>query len=306
MKTLLVMLLLSVGTALANTKTEQIKIVVPFATGGPTSNLAFQLQKSLTNELKIPVIVDHRPGDGGSIGTSFAIQSHEPSLILNTSSIVLNTFRNPQPYHDNQLRPTLYLGNIPLILVASKKSNIVNWRGLKNSNRILNYGSAGTGSTLHLSMETLNQTLKLNLTHVGYKGTSLLQTDLIAGHLDMAFMFASRPTIELIKKGDLVALAVDNSQRLHELESVPTFKELGVTHMGNISWYVLFAAGQWNPNTLASVQKSLQKTLTDSELSLPYKNFGLIWEKQRLIPAPDFVAQQRKFMVGLVKYLTFE
>jgi tripartite-type tricarboxylate transporter receptor subunit TctC len=311
MKKILLALVLTLChlAAVANTTHTPIKIVVAYAPGGPLSNLAYLLQKSLSAKLDVPVIVEHRPGAGGAVGTAWALnQSSEHILLINTPAIVINTFKNPPPYNDNQLIPAILLGRSPLILVKSKKFPAENFNDLKKfkGKTSITYGSAGMGSAVQLAMEKLNSNLKLNLIHVPYKGTGPYLTDLIAGHIDLAFVFASPAVINHINNGDIVALAVENNIRLPNIKHIPIFQEYGISNVGNFSWFGLFVAGQWNQTDLQNVKQVLVNNMQDHKLSTPYREFGLIWNNKEIVPPLDWVNQQKQNIAPLIKMISLE
>jgi tripartite-type tricarboxylate transporter receptor subunit TctC len=311
MKKILLALALSLCQigAIANPTHTPVKIVVAFAPGGPNSNLAYLLQKSLSAKLDVPVIVEHRSGAGGAIGTAWALnQSSEHVLLINNSAIIINTFKNPSPYNDNQLVPVVLLGRSPLILVKSKKFPAENFNDLKKfkGKTSIAYGSAGMGSTVQLAMEKLNSNLKLNLIHVPYKGTGPYLKDLIAGHIDLAFVFASPAVINHINNGDIIALAVENNTRLPSINHVPLFQEYGIADVGNFSWFGLFAAGQWNQTDLQNVKQVLVNVMQDHKLSTPYREFGLTWNNKEIVPTLDWVNQQKQNIAPLIKMIHLE
>jgi tripartite-type tricarboxylate transporter receptor subunit TctC len=309
MKKILLALVLTLWQIGAIANTTPVKIVVAYAPGGPNSNLAYLLQKSLSAKLDVPVIVEHRPGAGGAIGTGWALnQSSENILLINNSAIIINTFKNPSPYNDNQLVPAVLLGRSPLILVKSKKFPIENFNDLKQfkGKTSITYGSAGMGSTVQLAMEKLNSNLKLNLIHVPYKGTGPYLTDLIAGHIDLAFVFASPAVISHINNGDIIALAVENNIRLPGIKHVPLFQEYGIDNVGNFSWFGLFVAGQWNQSDLQNVKQVLVNVMQDHKLSTPYREFGLTWNNKEIVPALDWVKQQKQNIAPLIKMISLE
>jgi tripartite-type tricarboxylate transporter receptor subunit TctC len=301
MKKIFLTLLLACSSVWAN-DTSKIKIVVPYASGGPVGSLAHIVQKSLASELGTTVIIDYRPGAAGSIGTAHALNnSQEPTLVLNTSAAVLNTFKNPQPYSENQLIPLVYLGRIPLVLIGSKKFNVHSLKDLQNFNqRPIMYGTAGMGSAVHLATEKLNLEFNKNMVHVPYKGTSPYLIDTIAGNIDMSFVFASSAVLAHIQNKDVVPIAVEHHSRLSELKSVPTFKESGIDNVGNFSWFALFVAGRWDPQQLRHVQNTLRRIMTSPELSTPYRDFGLVWDSRDVIPTADFVAKERRSVSKLI------
>jgi tripartite-type tricarboxylate transporter receptor subunit TctC len=306
-KKIFLILMLVGSTAWGQTK-PTIKIVVPYSTGGPVDALARIVQSSLARELDTPVILDYRPGAAGSIGTVQALNNmSEPVLILNGTSAVLNTFKNPQPYSEKQLIPVIYLGRVPLILIGSNKFNVQNIQELqKFKHRPIMYGTAGIGSGVHLSMEKLNQILNLDTVHIPYKGTAPYLVDTIAGHIDMSFVFASPAIVSHIQRKDVIAIAVENHIRLPELKTVPTFKESNIDNVGNFSWFMLFQGGHWDKDHLHRVQLAMQRILSDRQLSEPYKNFGLVWDSKDIIPSKYFIERERNEIASLIKHITLD
>lgn len=302
MKKILLALLFCCSTVLANEE-HKIRIVVPFASGGPASTLAHILQKSLSEELKTPVVIEYKPGASGAIGTAYGIsyRGSDTVLILNTAASILNTFKNPQPYSEQQLVPVAYLGKIPLILVRGRKFELTTVQQLKTNdiNRPIMYGTAGMGSAVHLATEKLNLHLNRSMVHVPYSGTAPYLIDTISGRLDMSFVFASSSIQAHIKNGELYAIAVENHTRLEALPEVPTFQESGIPDVGNFSWFVVFGGG--GSQNFAPVQQAIRRILTNSQTSQPYKDFGLTWNAKEIIPPLDFVEQQRKSVAGLIK-----
>lgn len=308
-KILFALVCLFTCTRLLASDVSQIKIIVAYPPGGPVGSLAQILQKSLSAELQRTVIVDYRPGAGGSIGTVHGLtQTVEPVLMLNNAAIILNTFKNPSPYSTKQLLPVAYLGSVPLILVTSKKSNITNFQQLTNSGRArhFSYGSAGIGTVGHLVMEQMNLSMKLDLTHVPYRGTNPLVTDLLGGNLDLGWVFVSPAILTHVKNGDLVPLVVDHSTRLSSLPQIPVLKEFGFSDHENLAWFAIFQAGKWDPAVLAQVQKSLQNILADPVLSQPLRDFGLTWAPNSTVPKSNFVDTQARELARLVKRIQFE
>lgn len=307
MKKILLSLLITLFACVSYAAEKQtIKIVVPYATGGPVSILAHILQKSLAT-FGITAIVDYRPGAGGAIGMSHALNNMtEPVLILNTSAAILGTFKNPQPYTETQLIPVSYFGRIPLILIGSKKLALDNLEDLTkiSTSRPIAYGTAGQGSAVHLATEKLNESLNLNLNHIPYRGTSQYLTDTISGNIDISFVFASSGMIAHIRNNDVVAIAVENNTRLAELPHVKTFKEYGIKNTGNFSWFVAFVGGKWEEKNLVRIQSTIKHIMDDPKLSIPFREFGLVWSTNEIIPPANFVERERKNLSTLIKKVT--
>jgi tripartite-type tricarboxylate transporter receptor subunit TctC len=306
MKNVLLMLFFianAITAAYANTTADVIKIVVPFAPGGPTDVVTRELQHILNKELKKPVVIEYHSGAGGTIGNTRVINSppNETVLIVNTLSYIVSTSNHPPPYQINDLVPIVYLGRIPFVLTTSIRSGITNFNQWKNWSNSITSGSGGVGSSTHLVAEYFNQKMPKNLTHVYYRGSGQLINDLLGGHVDSAFLF-STTAIPHIHLGKLNAIAVDSDRRLDSLPDVPTFKELGITNMGNFSWFMLFSNKTNNTEELNKLQQILIKVLNDQTRSASLKSLGLEWNKTEIVPQKTFITNEKDRIFKLVDH----
>lgn len=306
MKKLLLIALFLAHSAWADTP---LKIVVPFVPGGPTDIVARTLQKSLSDEIRRPVIVENRPGGAGVIATNSVINSNprDIEILITSSAIILNTFKNPVPFQESQLIPVAYLGSTPFVLVSSKKfgvSTFKQWQDL-DPKRPITYGTSGIGSATHLVTEYFNQQIPKNMTHVPYKGSGQVLPDLISGNIDFAFLFSVN-AVQNINAGKVIPIAVEAGQRLPELPNVPTFKELGVSDLGNFSWFMLFANQTQNTEELARIQRAIYKILTDPANQDAFKQTGLEITKSKIIPQKNFIDHEKRKMARIIKKIDLE
>lgn len=302
LKQLFLIFLFACSSVWANSAST-IKIISPYPPGGPSDTSARLIQQALSKELKVTVIVENKPGANTVIGTIAALNSKEPVLLLAAPAVVINTFQNPQPYSEKQLMPVVHTGTFPLVLVASNKSKIDNFQKFKNNKqRPIMAGNAGTGSVGHLAMEKLNSILKHNITYVPYKGTAPLVFDIIAGHIDIGFVALTPSLVAHIQNKDLVALAIDNGNRIPSIKDVPTFREFGINIDLGI-WAALFENGRWDKQQLKQIQTAIKKIMTDPNLSASFKESGLIWTPEEIIPPPDFIDRQRQLWAPLFKFV---
>lgn len=223
---------------------KPIKILVPWATGGATDQIARMLAQPLSLALGVPVVVDNKAGAGGVIGTQGFVKEKADgySLLLATSStnaaaVHLYARLGFDPIGD--LTPVLTLCEIPNIMVVPAKSP---WNTLsdvvaaaRQNPGKFTYGSAGIGGSQHLAGAQFKTAAGVNVQHVPYKGSGPAAQDLIAGHIDMMIDTGS---LGSIRGGLLKPLAVAASQRIAALPQVPTFAEAG-TPMIASAWYGL-------------------------------------------------------------------
>ena len=211
-----------------------MKIIVPFAPGGPTDIMARVMAAHLSETLRGSFIVENRPGAGGNIGAG-AVAKGDPdgyTLLLTSSALVVNPGlykRVPyDPYKD--FAPIAELGTSPNIFVAGPASGIKTMAELvaraKAAPDSLSYASAGIGTTPHLSGELLKLEAGIRMTHVPFGGAGpAIQAGLAA--TTPITCVSLPPARQLVQSGALVALAVTGSKRWFDLPDVPTMVELG-------------------------------------------------------------------------------
>jgi tripartite-type tricarboxylate transporter receptor subunit TctC len=281
MKTFLTGLLLAAQclgcTAWAQTPSDKpIRIVVPFAAGGPTDVLARVLAPKLTASLKRTVIVENKAGATGSIGATFVAKSAPDgdTLLLGTSSIMAaspNLTANLTYDPVNDFVPISLVATIENILVVHPSVPAKTVKELvayakANPNK-LSYASSGIGSTYHLGAELFGSQTGIEWTHVPYKGAAPAIQDVLAGHVQVMFDNTSS-AIPNIKSGRLKALGVASLKRYPTLPELPTIAEEGVTGYETTIWLGLFAPAK---TPLAIVQK-LNKEVQDAVNSAEYKD----------------------------------
>ena len=177
-----------------NYPTKPIRLIVPFPPGGQTDIVARALTQKLTESFGVPVIVDNRPGGGGTIGPEILVRANPDgyTMIMVSASYAANASLYKLPYDPvNDVAPIVLIGEIgnliglhPSIPVTSIKDLIVYDKANPGK---LNYGSGGTGSGVHLATELFNHMAGTRMTHVPYKGASLALNDVLGGQIQLVF-----------------------------------------------------------------------------------------------------------------------
>ncbi|MBS0466972.1 MAG: tripartite tricarboxylate transporter substrate binding protein [Proteobacteria bacterium] len=226
------------GTSLAkeNWPAKPIRIVVPYAPGGPADAVARVLAEGLSGRLGQAVIVDNRPGASGIVGTDAAVRAAPDGytfLISITSSMLINKFLYAKlpydPEKDLALVSEIALG--PLVLVvhpsvpATTAPELLAY--IKQQKGKLSYGSWGAGSTPHLAGFHMSKSQGADMVHVSYKGEAPMLQDLLAGQIQMAFMTAMAAKAHA-ETGRVRLVGVTGEKRIDVLPSVPTFAEQGL------------------------------------------------------------------------------
>lgn len=276
--------------------TEPIRLIVPFAQGGIVDQTARIIQQHVEQDLNINLVVEYRAGASGEIGTAFVANADPKELIfvINGPPMITTSLikEDKLTYKENQLVPLVNLGYVPFVLVASKKSRLVNFTDFLNldANRSITYGSSGTASSTHLAGLNLSKRTNKNMIHVPYKGSGQALPDLVGGHIDV--MPVHWPVVsQLIQTGQVTALAIESDTRIAQLPNVPTFREFGISNIGKYGYLVLLS----NTSNQTTLQKNIQQSVLRL-LELPaYKQMGWIKEKNAIPPVDFIQSEKNKF-----------
>ena len=229
-------LLVSTGVHAQAYPSKPIRIVVPFAAGGPADITARTVAPRLTELLGPAIVVDNRGGANGVIGAEAVIRSAPDgyTLLMSTSSITainMVTYGDKPPYdtlRDLQPLTSVMFTTSPIVLHPSMPARTLKeFVALAKSRPSqITFGSAGIGGTLHFGIEMLQSEAKVKLTHVPFKGAGPAVTDLIGGQING--MFVDLPVLSpYVKSGKVRALAVTSRERSQYFPEVPTTKEAG-------------------------------------------------------------------------------
>ena len=227
---------------------KPIRVIVPFAPGGPADVLARLVGEAMGKDLKQPVIVENKAGAAGNIGVAqIAKASHDGYTlgVIPNGNLVVNPSLYPSlPYKVSDLQPVAMLGEVENVLVVGASVPANSLKELldlaRNKPNALSFATSGAGSQAHLAAEMLAQQVNIQLSHVPYKGTAPAISDVLSGHVTMMFA-SSSSVIPFIQSGKLRAIGVASPKRSAALPDVPTIAEQGLPGFESISWYALFA-----------------------------------------------------------------
>jgi tripartite-type tricarboxylate transporter receptor subunit TctC len=267
-----------------------LKLVVGFAPGGPADALARITGQVLSESLGQPVIVENRPGAGGTIAAT-AVARAAPdgyTLLVGATSDVIN------PLARKDVRYSLEADFAPVALIASSPNVLVVHPSVPAGSvqelvayarahpGALNYGSAGVGTLSHLAGAFVAATAQLQVVHIPYKGTAAAQVDLLSGRLQ--FMFDSMlSALANAKAGKVKALAVTSPQRWPNAPLLPTMAESGFPGFDMMAWFGLLAPADTPPWIVARLSDVVLKGL---QAGAPRQRIrGIGGEPGRLSPA---------------------
>jgi len=262
------------GTAAAQTyPTKPIRIIAPFAPGGGTDFIARVAAQKMTESLGQQVIVDNRPGAGGSIGAELGAKAAPDGY---TFTLIAGSYAvNPSLYKlafdpVNDITPVVQLSQGPFLIVSHPALPIKTVKDLiaigKAKPNGLIYASSGTGSIVHLATELFADMAGIKMIHVPYKGTGPAITDTIAGQTQLLWgsIAASLPQV---KNKRLKAIAVSTLKRVDALPDVPTVNESGLKGYDTILWHGLVGPRNLPRPILDRVNGDLNKILQQKEMA---------------------------------------
>jgi tripartite-type tricarboxylate transporter receptor subunit TctC len=259
--------------AVSPARADTIKLIVPFAAGGPVDTLARLLAAELQPRLGADVIVEDRGGAGGVIGTESVARAGADGrtlLLASLGSQVISAALRPQLSYDpvKSFTPIALIGSVPSLLVVRMDFPAQSLGELiaKAKQGGLSYGSAGPGTTMHITGELFNAAAGVKTSHVPYRGAGPALNDLLGGHID--FLNADLPVLLPLVEGDKVrALALFGRERSPLLASVPTTTELGYPDMIMESWYGLFAPSGISSDQQARLEQAVLQAVAAPTLA---------------------------------------
>src|SRR5690242_3325388 len=268
------------GAAAAHAE-DTIRVVVPFAAGGPVDAMARLLANGMQAPLGATLIVDDRGGAGGVIGTEVVARAPADGrtlLVGSQGSHVISALLRDDLKYDpvKSFAPIAMVGHVPMLLVVSPDSPATDFKALiaLAKTKKLTYGSAGPGTVMNIAGELINSGAHVSITHVPYRGVALALPDLIAGRLDV--IPADPPVLlPLVNAKKLRPIAVFGAERLAALPDVPTTVELGYPDMVMENWYGLLAPAGIAPQMAARLEAAaltairspkIQQHMRDGEL----------------------------------------
>jgi len=253
---------------------KPILLVVPFAPGGSSDFLSRLIGAKLTEAWKQQVVVESRPGGAGNIAMD-AVQRAKPdgyTLILgHVGTLAVNPAMFAKLPYDpiKGFVPVGMIATVPTLLLVNPSVPAKNFKEFlalaKAKPGTIYYGSAGNGSSGHLAMEYLKQAANIDLTHVPYKGTGPMVTDLLGGQTQATFTGAT-PLIPHIKQGKLRPIAVGGTKRIAALPDVPTVAESGLPGFETSQWYGILAPAGTPDAIVKKLNTELNRILKSPEV----------------------------------------
>ena len=263
---------------------KPLRFVVPFPPGGSTDILARAIGAKLGPALGQTVIIDNKPGAGGSLGASEVARA-EPDgntlLMGHIGTLAVNPALYPKLPYDpvKSFVPVAWVARVPNILVVNAKSPIKTLADLVAQARAkpghLTYSSGGNGSAAHIAFEYLKLQAKFPMLHIPYRGTGPSVTDLMGGQVDATFT-GSPVVLPHVRSGQLRALAVSSTKRLPSLPDVPTVAESGFPGFDADQWYGVVAPAGTPAAVVARLNAEINKALQNPQVAQQLDGEGAV------------------------------
>ncbi|WP_441622211.1 MULTISPECIES: tripartite tricarboxylate transporter substrate binding protein [unclassified Cupriavidus] len=273
--------------------TQPLRLVVPYAAGGPTDAFARVLAEHWGQKLGKPMVVENRTGAGTVVGTDYVAKARPDgyTVLLTTVAHAVNDSIVPHlPYRTTRdFTPVGLAARAPLVLLVTQAfpaRNLAEFVAyVKQHPGMVNYGSAGNGSAPHLASVLLDQMAGLQTTHVPYRGTGPAMTDLIGGQI--GYMIDSAPTgLAQAKAGTVRLIATTMKARLPQTPGVPAVAE-AVPGYEAYTWNGAFVPAGTPPARVEQLNRALRAALADPQLRQRAYEMGLLLEAD---PSPQALA----------------
>lgn len=274
--------LMATASAQADTYPDRpIRMLLPFSAGGGGDILGRIIAEQFASQLGKPVVVENKPGAGGTIGIADVARARPDGYTITIGGMTTHVL-SPHVYTKIAYDPIKdftslgVIGSSSIVMIANKDfpaSNLADVKSLNGSRKEpLQYASWGRGSTGHFCGEVLAQKMGIKLAHVPYKGTAQLVNDILGGHISVGFVDMVTAT-PYVQGGKVKALAVC-TQRSPSLPDVASYKEQGVDFDRELNWAMYVPAGTPAP-IVDKLSKTLEQTLAQPAIQKKLLGLGI-------------------------------
>ena len=297
------MLALPMGAAAQSYPNKAVKIIVPFAAGGPADNYARFVGKGLQDALGQPFVVENRPGAGSVIGTdavAIAPADGYTLLVMSNTQTVNETLVANKPYQlMRDFVPIAPINYSDLVLVANPATSFSTLKDMTAQAKAkpgkINYASSGTGTPYHMAGELYKSMAGVYLVHIPYRGSTGARTDVIGGQVEVMFD-AVTTMVEQVKAGKVKAIATTGKVRSEVLPDVPTMAEAGLPGYEATIWLGVMAPRGTPKEIVDKLNAAVSKMVSQPEVKQ-------LWARQGAVPMVMTPTTFEKYMqVDIAKW----
>jgi tripartite-type tricarboxylate transporter receptor subunit TctC len=274
--------------------------IVPFPAGGGSDMFARPVAARVGDRLGQSMVVDNKPGAGGTLGTAVAARAPADgyTLLLGDTGLTYAPTVYPKAGFDfsRDFAPIAAFGRVPYALVINpSRLDVANLEAFiaaaKAKPGSIDIGSAGLGTVTHLAIGLFEERAGVKLNHVPYRGGAPMLQDLLAGQVGAAFVLVSA-VASYVRSGKLRALAVANRRRDALLPDVPTAHEAGLADFRMTTWFGLFAPKKTPDPVLDRLHGAVQEALSTEEVKRLWAEQGAKVELESRAEFADFIARE--------------
>ncbi|GMU70692.1 MAG: tripartite tricarboxylate transporter substrate binding protein [Burkholderiales bacterium] len=287
-----------------------VRLVVPFAAGGPADTLARATATALAAQLEGQVLVENKPGAGGNIAAAYVAGSPPDGhtlLVAGQAILAINKALYASLSYDPEkdFAWVGMMGSFPNVLVSNPEA--VPARSLAELLDLararpgqISYGSNGIGSQSHLTVEVMAQVAGVKFLHVPYQGAAPQRADLLSGRIGFSFIGAST-TVPLVRSGQLRALAVSTGTRVAVLPDAPTLVESGFPTLDTPTWFAAVAPAATPAPMLSALRKSFGAAIATSAYAAELSKQASLVANVDAQAAEGLLARERKVWSDAVR-----
>ncbi|MCX7245250.1 MAG: tripartite tricarboxylate transporter substrate binding protein [Burkholderiales bacterium] len=274
------LLFIGLNTNAQNTA-KPITVIIPFSAGSASDVITRILFEQVATNTSQRFIFDNKPATGGNLGTAAIARAEPDGFTIGTSAsgpLVINKILYPDLNYDPEkdFQPIALIAILPNVVVVSSTLNINTLAELNDYLRKtpdVAYGSVGNGSSQHLAGAYYEQLIGVKMTHIPYRVTANLVTDLVAGRAPVSFQLLPN-VIGQIKAGNVKPLAVASNKRLAAIPNVPTAAEAGIKGYETAAWFAILAPKGTPKAVVDRLNKDIVKASSDPNVRARFSDLG--------------------------------